>query len=141
MAGPRTYLGLMTAGFPNLIFVAGPGSPSVLGNVVVAIEQHVEWIAGCIAAMRVRDLAMIEPQDAAEDDWVEHVNAEAAKTLFYEAASWYLGANVPGKPRIFMPYPGGFGTYRQKCEEVAVRDYEGFVLSKVSALALQPSAA
>ena len=126
--GPRTYLGLMVAGFPNLFTITGPGSPSTLANMIVAIEQHVEWISACIADMQERGVALIEAEQDAEDAWVEHVNEVANRTLFVLANSWYMGANVPGKPRIFMPYVGGFGLYRRKCLDVAARGYEGFRL-------------
>jgi len=127
--GPRNLLGLMTAGFPNLFIVTGPGSPSVLVNMVIGIEQHVDWIADCIGFLHAKGMDTIEAKPAAEDAWVEHVNAEAGQTLFPRANSWYLGANVPGKPRVFMPYVGGIGRYRRKCDEVAARGYEGFILS------------
>jgi cyclohexanone monooxygenase len=128
-AGPRTYLGLMIAGFPNLFIVTGPGSPSVLCNMAVAIEQHVEWISDCIAYMGQRQLGAIEATPAAQDEWVAHVNEVADTTVYPLANSWYLGANVPGKPRVFMPYIGGFPVYRDKCNEVAANGYEGFALS------------
>jgi cyclohexanone monooxygenase len=129
--GPRTYLGLMTAGFPNLFMVTGPGSPSVLSNMVVSIEQHVDWITDCIDHLSARQLGAIEATGEAEDAWVAHVNEVADTTLYPQARSWYLGANIPGKPRVFMPYVGGVGPYREKCDEVAARGYEGFVLSAV----------
>jgi cation diffusion facilitator CzcD-associated flavoprotein CzcO len=125
-AGPRTYLGLMIAGFPNLFIVTGPGSPSVLCNMAVAIEQHVEWISDCIAWMGSRQMGAIEATESAQDDWVAHVNEVAETTVYPLANSWYLGANVPGKPRVFMPYIGGFPAYRDKCVEVAANGYEGF---------------
>jgi len=128
-AGPRTYLGLMIAGFPNLFIVTGPGSPSVLCNMAVAIEQHVEWISDCIAYMGARQVGAIEATAAAQDEWVAHVNEVAETTVYPLANSWYLGANVPGKPRVFMPYIGGFPTYRDKCNEVAANGYEGFALT------------
>ncbi|MFD1210804.1 flavin-containing monooxygenase [Arthrobacter sp. GCM10027362] len=128
-AGPRTYLGLSIAGFPNLFSVAGAGSPSVLTNMVTAIEQHVEWISDHIAYLQERGLNRSEASPAAEDQWVDHVNEVAAMTLFNQANSWYLGANVPGKTRVFMPYAGGLGAYRARCDEVAAADYEGFTLS------------
>ena len=128
-AGPRTYLGLMVAGFPNLFIVTGPGSPSVLCNMAVAIEQHVEWISDCIAWMGERQMGAIEATEAAQDDWVAHVNEVAEPTIFPLANSWYMGANVPGKPRVFMPYIGGFPVYRDKCNEVAAAGYQGFALS------------
>jgi cyclohexanone monooxygenase len=127
-AGPRTYLGLGTAGFPNLFTVTGPGSPSVLSNMVPSIEQHVNWIAECIAYMRDQQLARIEATPEAEDAWVEHVNEVADSTLYPSCNSWYLGANIPGKPRVFMPYLG-FDTYVEKCNDVASKGYEGFALT------------
>ena len=129
-AGPRNYLGLQVAGFPNLFMVTGPGSPSVLCNMPVAIEQHVEWITGCIAHMRQHGLKRIEPDDEAVDSWVAQVNAAAEATVLPQAKhSWYLGANRPGKPRVFMPYAGGMAHYRKICADVAARNYEGFTLS------------
>ena len=129
-AGPRTYLGLQVAGFPNLFTITGPGSPSVLCNMPVAIEQHVEWITDCIAHLRERGLARIEATPGASDRWVEHTNEAANATLLPQAASsWYLGANVPGKPRVFMPYAGGMARYRGICDDVAAKGYEGFALS------------
>ena len=127
--GPRTYLGLMTAGFPNLFIVTGPGSPSVLTNMVVSIEHHVEWIADCIADMARRGRTRIEPAAEAENAWVDTVNDVASHTLFPSAASWYMGANIPGKPRVFLPYVGGFGNYRQICQEVFDADLRGFQLA------------
>jgi cation diffusion facilitator CzcD-associated flavoprotein CzcO len=129
-AGPRNYLGLQVAGFPNLFTVTGPGSPSVLCNMPVAIEQHVEWITDCIAHLRARGLNRIEPKPEAVDQWVDQVNAAANATLLPLAAhSWFLGANVPGKPRVFMPYAGGMARYREICADVAASGYQGFVLS------------
>jgi cyclohexanone monooxygenase len=127
--GPRTYLGLMSAGFPNLFIVTGPGSPSVLSNMIVSIEQHVDWIADCVAYMRDSGLETIEARRDAEDGWVAHVNEVAYTTLYPQANSWYMGANIPGKPRIFMPYIGGVGAYRQICNDVAAKGYEGFALT------------
>jgi cyclohexanone monooxygenase len=126
--GPKTYLGLMSAGFPNLFIITGPGSPSVLSNMIVSIEQHVDWIADCVAYMGDRDLDTMEANRQAEDDWVAHVNEVAHGTLYPQANSWYMGANIPGKPRIFMPYIGGVGTYRQICNDVAAKGYEGFTM-------------
>jgi cation diffusion facilitator CzcD-associated flavoprotein CzcO len=129
-AGPRSYLGLGIAGFPNLFTITGPGSPSVLCNMPVPIEQHVEWITGCIAHLRAKGIARIEAKPEAAERWVEEVNAAADATLLPQASSsWYLGANVPGKPRVFMPYAGGMVRYRQICDEVAARGYAGFALS------------
>ncbi|MGZ9710476.1 flavin-containing monooxygenase [Glaciimonas sp. GNP009] len=130
--GPRTYLGLMMAGFPNLFTITGPGSPSVLSNMIFAIEQHVEWIADCLSWMGEHGHKTIEADRVAEELWVAHVNEVADKTLFPLANSWYVGANVPGKPRVFMPYVGGVVPYRKKCNEVAERGYEGFHLSTLS---------
>jgi cation diffusion facilitator CzcD-associated flavoprotein CzcO len=128
-AGPRTCLGIACAGFPNMFVVTGPGSPSVLSNMVVSIEQHVDWIADCIAHARARGHDRIEATIEAEDAWVDHVNEIADATLYPLANSWYLGANIPGKPRVFMPYVGGVGAYRRVCDEVAARGYDGFRLS------------
>jgi cyclohexanone monooxygenase len=124
--GPRTCLGLMAAGFPNLFMVTGPGSPSVISNMVVSIEDHVDWIGDCMAFLEARGAVSIEPTCEAEDAWVAHVNEVADATLYPLANSWYVGANVPGKPRIFMPYVGGVPVYRQHCADVAARGYEGF---------------
>jgi len=124
-AGPRTYLGLSVAGFPNLFTISGPGSPSVLTNMIVSIEQHVNWIADCVAHLRAQGRASIEAQSDAQDAWVEHVNAVADRTLYPQCNSWYLGANVPGKTRVFMPLVG-FPAYVEKCNEVVAKGYEGF---------------
>ncbi|MER2535612.1 MAG: NAD(P)/FAD-dependent oxidoreductase [Rhizobiaceae bacterium] len=132
-AGPTNYLGIMTTGFPNFFMITGPGSPSVLSNVVVSIEQHVEWLADLFDYMRAHGKDRIEPTREAEAAWVEHCRALAAATLQMKANSWYLGANVPGKPRVFLPYIGGTSVYRQKCDEVAAKGYEGFVLSSAPA--------
>jgi cyclohexanone monooxygenase len=126
--GPRTYLGLGVEGFPNLFLVTGPGSPSVLTNMMVSIEQHVDWIADCIAWLRARGRGRIEASAAAEDAWVAHVNAVADRTVYPLCNSWYLGANVPGKSRVFMPLLG-FPPYVEKCKAVAAGGYEGFVLA------------
>jgi cation diffusion facilitator CzcD-associated flavoprotein CzcO len=128
-AGPRTYLGLQIAGFPNMFTITGPGSPSVLSNMPVSIEQHVEWIAECISHLRAQGASTIEATADAEDAWVDHVGEVAEVTLFSHANSWYLGANIPGKKRVFMPYVGGVGPYRQRCAEVAAAGYEGFALT------------
>jgi cyclohexanone monooxygenase len=126
--GPSTYLGLTIAGFPNLFLVTGPGSPSVLSNMIVSIEQHVDFIADCLAYLRQNELVSIEATSVAEAAWTEHVTEVANFTLFPQANSWYVGANIDGKPRGFMPYIGGVGTYRQKCDSVAANGYEGFAL-------------
>jgi cyclohexanone monooxygenase len=127
--GPRTYLGLSAAGFPNLFLVTGPGSPSVLSNMVLSIEQHVEWITDCIGHLRVNDLASIEATEEAQDGWVAHVAEVAGFTLHGAASSWYNGANIPGKPRVYMPYIGGVAEYRKICDRVAAAGYEGFTLT------------
>lgn len=127
-AGPRTYLGLMSGGFPNMFIITGPGSPSVLSNMVTSIEQHVEWIGQLLSDMAERGQALIEPRPEAEDVWTTHVTAVAEPTIFMQADSWYLGANVPGKPRVFMPYVGGVGTYRAICDALAADGYPGFVI-------------
>ncbi len=127
--GPSTYLGLGITGFPNLFTITGPGSPSVLTNMLPSIEQHVEWIADCLAHLRARGLSRIEAEPEAERAWVAHGAEVAGATLRGTCSSWYLGTNIPGKPRVFMPYIGGFPTYVQKCEEVVARGYDGFRLS------------
>ncbi len=134
-AGPRCYLGLVSAGFPNMFTVTGPGSPSVLSVVIVAIEQHVEWIMECIDHMRAAGIETIDAEPDAENAWVQHVNDVANATLMPQANSWYMGANVPGKPRIFMPYVGGLDNYRRKCDAVAADGYEGFAFERERELA------
>jgi cation diffusion facilitator CzcD-associated flavoprotein CzcO len=127
-AGPRTYLGISVAGFPNLFTVTGPLSPSVLSNMVVSIEQHVEWITDCIEHLRSSGFVSVEATPEAEHEWVKHVAEVGSVTLFPAADSWYMGANVPGKARMFLPYIGGVGTYRQICDEIAADNYRGFAL-------------
>jgi cation diffusion facilitator CzcD-associated flavoprotein CzcO len=129
-AGPRTYLGVAVAGFPNAFIITGPQSPSVFTNMMTAIEQHVEWVSDCIAWMRERGVRTIEPTDEAEDAWVAHNEEVSNATLFPTANSWYMGSNVEGKPRVFMPYIGGFAPYRERCLEVAANGYEGFAQSE-----------
>jgi cyclohexanone monooxygenase len=128
--GPRSYLGISMAGFPNLFTVTGPGSPSVLSNMMVSIEQHVEWIADCLATMQAKGFHVIEATMAAQEAWVLHANETANATLFPLAKSWYTGANIAGKPLGFMPYVGGVGTYRNICDEIAAKNYEGFSLTR-----------
>ena len=130
--GPKTYLGLQVAGFPNMFMITGPGSPSVLSNMPVSIEQHIEWIADCLAYLREQGIETAEADPVAETAWVSHVNEVAEPTMFMLANSWYLGANIPGKPRVFMPYAGGVGVYREKCDEIAANGYEGFILGSGS---------
>ena len=127
-AGPRTYLGLMIAGFPNLFMIMGPGSPSVKAQMILGAEQHTDWIAECLQHLRSRELSSVEATAKAEEDWVIHVKEVADSTLYPLANSWYLGANIPGKPQVFMPYVGGFGPYKKKCDEVVANGYEGFLL-------------
>ena len=126
--GPRTYLGLTIAGFPNLFTITGPGSPSVLTNMLPSIEQHVEWIADCLEYLRSRGVTLIEAKGEAEEAWVGHVGEVAGVTLRASCSSWYIGANIPGKPRVFMPYIGGFPAYAERCEAVVRNGYEGFAL-------------
>jgi cyclohexanone monooxygenase len=128
-AGPRTYLGIGVAGFPNLFLITGPGSPSVFANMVIAAEQHVDWIADAIDHLCRSGLRSIEPTPEAQEEWVAHVGEIAGMTLVSRANSWYMGANVPGKARVFMPYLGGFGPYQQRCDEIAAAGYEGFALA------------
>ena len=128
-AGPRTYLGLMTAGFPNLFMITGPGSPSVLSNMVLSIEQHVDFMAQAIEHLAATGRDTIEADVVAETRWTDHVDAIARPTLFHQSNSWYLGANIAGKPRKFMPYIGGVKTFADTCRDVAGNDYDGFRLS------------
>lgn len=125
-AGPRTFLGMMVNGFPNLFTITGPGSPSVLANMLPAIEQHVDWMVDCIAHLEAIGARTIEPERVAEDEWVEHVNEVSQVSLRSTCSSWYVGANVPGKPRVFMPYIGGFPVYVDRCNQVMNAGYEGF---------------
>ena len=129
--GPRTYLGLQMAGFPNLFTITGPGSPSVLSNMIVAIEHHVDWIMDCLDHLAQAGLSTIEPEPDAVAAWVDHVNETAEGTMYTapNCNSWYLGSNIEGKARVFMPYVGGFGRYRRRCAEIAEGGYEGFALA------------
>lgn len=127
--GPVAYLGLVPAGFQNLFLITGPGSPSVLSNMIVSIEQHVEFVADCIREIDQRGAASVTADEQAEAAWVDHVREVANMTLFPKGGSWYLGVNVPGKPRVFMPYCGGVGVYREVCEDVVRDGYRGFVFS------------
>lgn len=124
--GPRSYLGIAIHGFPNLFTITGPSSPSVLSNMLVSIEQHVDWVSDCIKWMREEGKASIEPSDSAEREWAEHTEQLANMTLYPKANSWYMGSNVPGKPRMFLAYVGGVGTYRLICDQVAATGYHGF---------------
>lgn len=127
--GPSTYLGLMTEGFPNLFLIAGPHSPSVLSNMAVSIEQHLDFVADALTYLRAHGFDQIEPTKLAEAGWMRHVDDAASITLFPQANSWYVGANIPGKPRTFMAYAAGVDFYRMACDEVAAREYLGFALS------------
>ena len=122
----------MVAGFPNLFTLTGPGSPSILTNVVMSIEQHVEWVGDCLAHMAREQAALIEADEQAEEDWVAHVSAVANGTLHVQANSWYMGANIPGKPRVMLPYVGGLGVYTEICNKVVADGYRGFILTKCS---------
>ena len=128
--GPRTYLGLMVAGLPNLFMVNGPGSPSVLSNMVVSIEHHVDWICSCLEMLRASGARTIEADAAAQEAWVAHVAEVASGTLYPRANSWYVGANIPGKPRVFMPYVGGVGAYQGICRDVVADGYRGFFIER-----------
>lgn len=130
--GPKAYLGLQVAGFPNLFLVTGPGSPSVKANMFRSIEQHVDWIADCIADLNAQGVTTIEADAGAQEDWAAEITRMADATLFPEANSWWIGANVPGKPRVFAIYIGGFANYRQICFDVARDGYRGFHLSNTS---------
>lgn len=128
-AGPQTYLGLTVSGFPNMFIIAGPGSPSVFSNMVTSIEQHVEWIADAIAHLDGNGLDTIEASPEAETEWVRHVNEVANKTLYRDSkATWFYGANIPGKPVVFMPYVGGVGHYWNRITALAQAGYTGFLL-------------
>ncbi len=129
--GPHTYLGVSVAGFPNLFTITGPQSPSVLSNMPVSIEQHVEWITDCIDGMRITGKTVIEATPEAQAQWVAHVNEIVGGTLMTSANSWYMSANIAGKPRAFLPYldPEGVGGYRKRCDEIAAKGYEGFALA------------
>ena len=128
--GPLTYLGLSVSGFPNMFIVTGPGSPGVKTQMILSIEQHVNWISDCIDFMRTKGYGRIDAQAGAESEWVRHVNEVADTTLYPLANSWYLGSNIPGKPRVFMPYVGGVPAYKQKCDTVAAEGYSGFQLTQ-----------
>ena len=126
--GPRTYLGLGSHGFPNMFMITGPQSPSVLSNMMVSIEQHVDWVSDLIGYLEERGLHTIEPELDAEDAWVDHCRELGDATLHPHDDTWYMGANIPGKPRVFMPYIGGVDTYRRQCEEIAAAGYPGYAL-------------
>jgi len=133
--GPRTYLGMSSAGFPNLFMMTGPQSPGVLSNMPVSIEQHGEFISALIAESRARGADLVEPTMEAEDAWVEHNNEVAAATLFPLADTTYTGANIPGKPRVFLPNIDTVGGYRALCGEVVAKGWEGFEMAPAAATA------
>ncbi|WP_066066945.1 flavin-containing monooxygenase [Neobacillus soli] len=135
-AHTRSYLGIANAGFPNFFMITGPESPSVLSNMPVSIEQHVEWIGDCIEYLSKSGIETIEAKVEAEEEWSKHCREVAESTLFTKTDSWYTGANIPGKPRGFQIYLGGVGAYRQKCDDVAAKGYEGFALMSSSRTAL-----
>ena len=126
--GPSTHLGVSVAGFPNLFTITGPGSPSVLTNMVASIEQHVEWVADCINHVRQQPTGRIEATSQAQEEWTQHVADVAAFTVYPQADSWYMGTNVAGKPRRFLPYIAGLSTFRQVCDDVAANSYRGFTV-------------
>jgi cyclohexanone monooxygenase len=126
--GPRTYLGIMIAGLPNLFMITGPQSPGVKSQMILSCEQHVDWIADCLQYLGAHGFSRIEAEEDAEEAWVRHNNDVANRTLYPLANSWYVGANIPGKPRIFMPYVGGVTAYKKRCDEVAANGYRGFRL-------------
>ena len=139
--GPKTYLGLMVAGLPNLFMINGPGSPSMKMQMILAIEQHTDWIMDCLGHLQSLGLTRVEATAAAQDDWVAHAREVAEATLVPEADSWYVGANIPGKPRVYMPYFGGFERYWKLCDEIAADDYRGFAISRPESAARTPTAA
>jgi len=128
-AGPRTYLGLFVSGFPNMFIIAGPGSPSLLSNVLVSIEQHVDWLADLLVTMKRQGADIVEAAASAEERWVKHVNDRAQQTLYPLAKSYYMGDEIPGKPRVFMPYSGGVRGYRRILETVTSKGYSGLELT------------
>jgi cyclohexanone monooxygenase len=136
--GPQTLLGMSVAGFPNMFIVAGPLSPSILTNMIVSIEQSVDWITDCIQYLREKGIGTIEATEEAQDQWVRHVAKVASYTLYPKTDSWYMGANVPGKPRVFLAYVGGLVAYRAQCNEVAAEDYRGFRLGQAAGVSSQP---
>jgi cyclohexanone monooxygenase len=131
--GPRAYLGVASTGFPNLFMITGPGSPSVLASMIQAIEQHVDWMLDCMAHLRDVGAATVEPIQHYEDEWIEHVNEVSKVSLRSTCSSWYVGTNIAGRPRVFMPYIGGFPIYVQKCNEVMSNGFEGFVIDGANA--------
>jgi len=139
--GPQTYLGLQVAGFPNFFMCTGPGSPSVLSNMVLSIEQHIDWITGCLGAMKAKDVAVIEARPEAETHWTRDLEEVAKPTVYYWGCnnSWYKGANIAGKPQVFMPYVGGVGPYRAICDAETDSGYPGFMMRKADGTAVEPT--
>lgn len=127
--GPRAYLGLMAESMPNAFIITGPGSPSVLANMSLGIEHHIELMTSILVFARNRGWATVEAAGSAVRSWAEHVQHIADKTLVGQTSSWYTGANVPGKPRTFMPYAGGLASFIEECDRIASRGFEGFVFS------------
>ena len=127
-AGPRSFLGIAVNGFPNMFIIVGPGSPSLLSNVLLSSEEQIDWLCELFEYCRTNDIIEVEASLAAEQDWVEHVNARARETLYLKTPSYYLGAEMPGKPRVFMPYSGGVRGYRRILEKTAASAYGGFAL-------------
>jgi cation diffusion facilitator CzcD-associated flavoprotein CzcO len=130
VAGPVSQLGLAVNGFPNMFVIVGPGSPSLLSNVLLSTEEQLDWLANLFEYARTHDIAEIEATAEAEKSWVAHVNERAQETLYPKTPSYYLGAEMPGKPRVFMPYSGGVRFYRRILEKTAANNYEGFALTK-----------
>jgi cyclohexanone monooxygenase len=137
-AGPRAYLGIGVAGFPNLFILNGPLSPSVFVNMALTSEQQPDWVADAIDHVRRNGLAALEAQPEAQDQWSEHCNDLVAGSLLLQANSWYLGANIPGKPRVFLAYVGGFPRYIEECDGVARDGYRGFEKIPAAALSRRP---
>ena len=138
--GAKSYLGLASPGFPNFFTVTGPGSPAILTNVIGSIEHHVEWIADYISYLRAAGITRTEATPEATERWTTHVAELAAMTLYPTAASWYMGANVPGKPRVFLAYIGGLHNYRDRCEKIATDGYPGFTHDGGTGLAARAEA-
>ena len=139
--GPDSYLGLMVAGLPNLFMINGPGSPSVKVSMIIAIEQHTDWIMDFLEHLESQGLDRIEANNQAQEDWVEHTREVAEASLMPKADSWYVGANIPGKKRVYMPYFGGFERYWKFCDEIAADGYRGFTLSRSETADSTPSVA
>jgi cyclohexanone monooxygenase len=127
--GPRTYLGLMVAGLPNMFMITGPQSPGVKSQMILSIEWHINWIANCLSHMRNNNHTRVAAEVEAQQQWVDHVREVAGSTLYPLANSWYMGANIPGKARVFMPYVAGVEAYTKECNRVTQNGYQGFEFS------------